>query len=198
MKELPILYSAPMVKAYLAGRKTQTRRLAFGANGKPTRWVKLWHDLHNINPYRPLNDRVQYQLWGRETFGKLYHGDNADEEHHDIRYRADGEVGIKWTPSIHMPRWAARIIQPVAEVRFQRLQDITEEDAIAEGIERLKSGREYYHLITPKGVLRLNHYALSAKEAYALLWDSLHGKNPQHCWDANPEVVAISYPKYEA
>ena len=75
-------------------------------------------------------------------------------------------------------------------MRVERLQDSGEADAVAEGIERLKSGRGFYDPTTSKGNVRLGHYCESATEAFKILWNSLHGKD---AWDANPWIYAISF-----
>lgn len=151
-KERPILFSGPMVRALLAGRKTQTRRIvkpqppasAVDAghirSGDPaSNGVWLWLDSRDLMdasaigegfrcPYGVAGDR----LWGRETWcesdtpsGFAYAADYA----HDTR-------GYGWRPSIHMPRAAARLTLAITDVRVERLQDISEADAIAEGLYR--------------------------------------------------------------
>lgn len=95
----------------------------------------------------------------------------------------------KLRPSIFLPRWASRMTLPVLEVRIQRLQDISEEDAIAEGIERLKSGRGYYDPRGNHGEVRLGHWFRTAREAYHALWEHINGGES---WDANPWVVAYT------
>ena len=125
----PMLFSDPMVRAILDGRKVQTRRLANGP-GFPT-----------SSPWQ-----VGDVLWVRECWRLQAVGGSCD--YISIWYRADGAVrqfdvpsglsaGItwKWHPSIHMPRWACRLFLNVTRVRCERLQDITEADAIAEGFE---------------------------------------------------------------
>lgn len=158
-KERPILFSAPMVRAILAGTKTQTRRLVkqqgvldslnsvgcWDGPGDEEEWVL------SCCPYGQLGDR----LWVRETFGYV----SPDEyprprEKCKIEYRADMPPGCtdrpgqlpeseaagdpeapRWCPSIHMPRWASRILLEVVSVRVERLRDISAGDAAAEGIE---------------------------------------------------------------
>lgn len=200
MADRPIIFSAPMVRALLAGTKTQTRRLvkpdmaaAFDRAGE-----KLLRRFPNQNggPYAP-GDR----LWVREAFARV--GDEEDDVHAcpDLRvwsyYKADNVVPeqYRWRPSIHLPRWASRLTLTVTDVRAQRLQDISEEDAIAEGIERindprgicwrsyetLSNGKPHPHSIVPNR---------SAVISYRELWNSLHGPD---AWDANPWVWAISF-----
>ena len=116
-KERPIIFSGPMIRAILEGRKTQTRRIV-----KP-------NCLSKLSPYGRTGDR----LWVRETWGHNPEGPG-------YVYRSDGDFDMKfhgdrWRPSIHMPRWASRITLEVTGVRVERLQDINEEDALAEGVE---------------------------------------------------------------
>jgi hypothetical protein len=132
-------------------------------------------------------------LWVRETH--MIGRDHAPDSYPQIVYRADGAIHdhdgravcptpsghatIKdggWTPSIHMPRWASRLTLKVTEVRVERVQDITERDARAEGVETApftKAGRHagYLHV-----------------EAFEDLWNEVYGT-----WDANPWVWAISF-----
>ncbi len=93
-----------------------------------------------------------------------------------ITYRADHgpDHAFKWTPSIFMPRWASRLTLTVTDVRVQRLQDISEEDAWAEGI-------------TAYGTTR---YEREGRDLYALLWNSINGAG---AWNNNPWVVALSF-----
>lgn len=88
----------------------------------------------------------------------------------------------KWRPSIHMPRWACRFEALITEVRIERLQAITEADAMAEGVERYHHGWEPYHQDTiPQG---------TARDSYACLWKLINGADS---WKANPWIVAITY-----
>lgn len=159
IKERPILMSSPMVRAIQAGLKTQTRRIVRGAEGFTTATeilesdgdpVAFWRFSRSGGfdgrfaeipcPYGRVGDR----LWVRETwrYGDLGHGAC-------VEYRAGGPaLGIlrddlnppyrgpetKWRPSIHMPRWASRILLEIIDVRVERLSDISEADAIAEGL----------------------------------------------------------------
>lgn len=141
MKERPILFSGEMVRAILEGRKTQTRRVikpqpdsarnsVFVKSGFETK-----HGYEIKCPYGQPGDR----LWVRETWGlwdtdpkdgperaKIFYR-ATDENRRDLRYQ-------RWRPSIHMPRWASRINLEITNIRIERVQDITEEDAKAEGL----------------------------------------------------------------
>jgi len=154
MTERPILFSGEMVRAILAGTKTQTRRpvkpqpdvyqgyeaTGDGDPGWCLEWPKMPEDglfpgpagpafaLANYCPFGAPGDR----LWVRETFKD--HSEIAPEER-PVLYRADDPQpqDITWQPSIHMPRWASRLTLEVTGVRVERLQEISEEDARAEG-----------------------------------------------------------------
>lgn len=174
-RERPILFSGPMVRAILAGTKTQTRRVVKVEPGKL--------DVGE-NPACPYGVPGGSRLWVRET----WYDDNATRDaepiptsHDDfIHYRADGEAHdqfeeldgfLRWRPSIFMPRWASRITLEVTEVRVERLQEITEADAWAEGIAA--------HVVRPI-------------HDYAALWDSLNAKRG-FGWDTNPWVWVVSF-----
>lgn len=133
--ERPILFSTAMVKAILEGRKTQTRRVIKPSTiEKGTNW--LWNPNENIAlcSYQPGDI-----LWVKEkTFGTPGGIDNQDlcyATHCPCGYSDEEHAKAKgWRPSIHMPREAARIFLKVTNVKVERLQDITEEDAKAEGV----------------------------------------------------------------
>jgi len=182
MKERPILMSAPMVRAILAGTKTQTRRVA---KGEALRWLVrdgftpgfVADPGNRLCPYGQPGDR----LWVRESH--WWFKDEHDPVTgyfpppltiEDVEYRADGEKpGRAWRPSIHMPRWASRITLEVTSVRVERLQDISEADAISEGIPTSD--------VSPPDACRF---------AYRLLWESINGPGS---WDANPFVWVVSF-----
>jgi len=207
MTDRPILMSAPMVRACLDGSKTQTRRAIKkqpdAALVSAARLVdKVWcwlsgHDGsiaakilgHGRCPYGQPGDR----LWVRETWAY-----NPDFGHniHFICYRADPgcEYDVpKWRPSIHMPRGACRIELEVAGVRVERLQEISEADAIAEGIEPIKSypGRWKNYLAPSMWDVPLLMSACTEPWlSYGSLWDSINGAG---AWDANPWVWVVEF-----
>ena len=169
MKERPILFSGPMVRALLDGSKTQTRRvikprhLAF-FNQNAAAMLNDWNE--RPLPYGKPGDR----LWVRETWH-----DASSSLHSCALYRADG-IDLhwdKWTPSIHMPRWASRITLEITSVRVERLQDISEADAQAEGI-------------TSAECLECDGFV----NAFSKLWEQINGPGS---WDANPWVWAIEF-----
>lgn len=174
-RERPILFSAPMVRALLDGRKTMTRRIV-----KPQSRIVV-HDNGQAltdrgwlpeldNPYGNVGDR----LWVRETFDAPPGSDNPGE----VVYRADydhREPQHTWQPSIFMPRWASRLTLEIESVRVERLQDISEADAHAEGVS----------IIGPDG----DHFE-DYRDGFAWLWGKINGPGS---WDKNPWVWAISF-----
>lgn len=168
MADYPIIFSGPMVQALLEGRKTQTRRI-------PT---AMWEKV------RP-GDR----LWVREAWTKAVPLMGSER----IIYRADDGtprcIGTlwdseSWKPSIHMPRWASRIILEVTATKREPLQDISEADAEAEGVEGELCDAGPRH--GPDG--RMISYIWSLMG----VWQHLHQK-PGRRWQDNPEVIALTF-----
>ena len=175
MKERPILFSAPMVRAILDGSKTQTRRVLkkstefkgpynpayIEAHKKDTGW-------REICPYGKIRDR----LWVRETWG-IYSADGGTQS---CTYCADYpkvHMGQKWTPSIYMPRWASRIDLEITDIRIELLQDISRGDAMDEGcpFQNMAKGDD-------------------PRKWYADLWESINGAGS---WAANPWVWVVKF-----
>ncbi|MBF0108718.1 MAG: hypothetical protein HQL76_06045 [Magnetococcales bacterium] len=219
-KARPIIFSTSMVRAILNGKKTQTRRVvtpqpippimpipsyrrsrkntlemdvAFGPNNRHKDGrVRYWQ-----SPYGMEGDH----LWVRETWGKCPTTGN-------IKYRADGEIpGIKWSPSIFMPIKVARINLEIIRVDIEQIQNISEEDAIAEGlfqesicmdiqcnggstIEVLED-RYFWKPFSPD-----NPGYDSAIDAYQDLWDSINSGRG-YGWDTNPWVWVVEFRKVE-
>lgn len=199
MKERPILFSSEMVNAILHGTantkaKTQTRRTKGleKINHNPDEWefaelcgtaeTPLFLMELKSMEFLPRNTAVSCpygekgdRLWVRETWATLDHG-------YYVIYKADlddwshmdSDPEHKWKPAIHMTRKASRITLEIQDIRVQRLQDITDADAIAEGV----AARNY-----------------SAKEGYLELWDSIHGKDAH---TLNPFVWVIDFKRLEA
>lgn len=208
MTDRPIIFSAPMIKALLDGRKSQIRRIL---KQQPPEWVtRMCHegrngwigsgDGHGVLMHVPY--AVGDRLWVLEAHAlvpssayRMSDGvaqaiDPADADRVCV-YREGWERSApRWRPSIHMPRWASRLTLVVTDVRVQRLQDITEADAVAEGIERLKSGRGFYDPTVPKAAVRFGEWTSTARQGFQRLWNSIHGPD---AWDANPWVAAISF-----
>ena len=182
MKERPILFSAPMVRALLDGSKTQTRRI-----------VKLKHRAEDATvagafkrpewlstcPYGQPGDR----LWVRETHRPIF-GQSCGLI--AIDYRADSEEKgermpdhagrPKWTPSIHMRREYSRVQLEIVAVRVERLQDISEADAQAEGVDPATCVHHFYN-------------------GFAKLWTGINGPGS---WDANPWVWVVEFRRVAA
>jgi hypothetical protein len=191
MKERPILFSAPMVRAILDGSKTQTRRAA-----KPQ---PLWIAEPSIPFKTPDADpkgiihcphgQPGDQLWVREAWRTVTEADSLPPRDltaaHRIWFEADAphQPGFgKLRPSMFMPRWASRITLEITGVRVERLQDISEADAQAEGVTPTPwpddSSR---HIDWPLGPFRNSFY---------LLWESINGPGS---WEANPWVWVIEF-----
>lgn len=210
MRERPILFSGPMVRALLDGNKTQTRRIMKPQpkvlkNGtwyapyaaEPTKWCYLLGDRQHGWAKCPYGS-AGTELWVRETFAEVGGCDPGlpvyranypacvPREYQNVPPADE----VRWRPSIHMPRRLSRISLLITDVRVQRLQDISEEDAKAEGVEPLKSGRGYYSVEHGRVAVRFGIYHDFAKEAFAELWSHINGADS---WDANPWVWAISF-----
>ena len=157
MTERPILFSAPMVRAILAGTKTQTRRVAKHPLAQNLSYIvdigKGWFgdeegEVQIRCPYGQPGDR----LWVRETFAIVprtaYRCSEGvqqtlrpDDDHDAVIYREGwtrSRGGFRWRPSIHMPRWASRITLEVTGVRVETLGIISHEDALAEGVSSIE------------------------------------------------------------
>jgi hypothetical protein len=190
MKERPMLFSGPMVQAILRDEnpKTQTRRIV---KPQPHEGWSVWQDESNGQwvqsgygeagddmlhcPHGALGDR----LWVRETWARY----NIDQESHQIAYRAtepaDWPADGQWRPSIHMPRWASRIDLEIIGVRVERLQEISEADACAEGaIQALCTGYPYHN---PPSTYR---------NGFSQIWESINGSES---WAENPWVWVIEF-----
>lgn len=202
MTDKPIIFSAPMVRALLDGRKTQTRRVL---KQQPSAWAEAVE----IAPYRSddgdygkaggliqrtLDDQRQHgcgklayapgdRLWVKEALRSVSERDADGTIADCISYAADGaypEHGlIEWPlqraalPSIHMPRWVSRITLTVTDVRVQRLQEISRGDAMGEGCPFPNMAK-----------------GPNPRDWYRDIWNSLHGPE---AWDANPWVVALTF-----
>ncbi|BBP60419.1 hypothetical protein [Pseudomonas sp. St316] len=200
IKERPILFSAPMVRAILEGRKTVTRRAVKGVGLK---WLEEFtpgyvaDPANSLCPYGLPGDR----LWVRETWVADAQLDAVAprelSQGEPILYPADGAVRQsgcsmispgKGRPSIHMPRWVSRILLDITEVRVERLQEISEEQAKAEGVRLMRDGSGTW--VSREGPGRLVTPWTTAKEAFGDLWNSINGTD---AWDANPWVWVVEF-----
>ena len=193
MSEKAILFSGPMVRTILEGRKTQTRRVAkLNYAGRVQLGGKQWHveDPNAILacPYGQLGDR----LWVRETFRDCDDGDlyfRADFADGSDPVNADLYEGKwRWKPAIFMPRKLSRITLEITDVRVQRLQDISIQDLQAEGMNA-RPRRKAEHLFS--AAKRMQD---SMEADYRLLWESINGFES---WDANPWVWAITFKRVD-
>lgn len=202
MKERPILFSAPMVRAILAGRKTQTRREVNRINGigpvtcfggsETTGYDFALRDRRNMwNEFREdeLLGRCPYgvagdRLWVRETW-RSWMGSHDAGSPRCIAYKADDvKIALPWRPSIHMPRLLSRITLEVVSVRVERLQDITNMDALSEGCD----GERWLDADGSEG------RGVEPWEQFRELWRNINGPDS---WDANPWVWVVEFRKLE-
>jgi hypothetical protein len=196
MKSRPILFSAPMVRALLAGTKTQTRRpLREGTWLDPKEGVIRMCSVGNgvtgfqsvACPYGQPGD----QLWVRETWAHHVQAQSAErDEDGPFVYAADGPQALqarlasKWTPGIHMFRWASRITLEITAVCVERLQDISEADAQAEGVEYSERFGGYC-------IGEAQHFnSHDPRESYWSLWEAINGPGSV---EANPWAWCLSF-----
>ncbi|WP_457978094.1 morphogenetic protein [Ectopseudomonas composti] len=234
MKERPILFSGPMVRAILEGRKTVTRRVIKPApemvtdraavpwEGASAVLLRLLEQSGRKCPYGRPGDR----LWVRETFALLGNEDGCcidwqenlikgDERQAARIYRAScppGDYGLNqipaqadwkpdteameyegaWRPSIFMPRWASRILLEITAIHVERLQSITDEQAIAEGVDRPENIRD---VDVWDGAERELFNAMNQPgDRFKRLWADINGAES---WDANPWVWVVEFKRVE-
>ncbi len=241
MTDRPILFTGAMVRALLAGRKTQTRRLPdIPEAGEILDFVKVATDnktgrsvyemkdkagkhVHIRNGKRSTTTQfmppiaVGDRLWVRETVacGECAKGppshwapsfwrreQGTPENPNGLWYQADDLAPARpicgpgrWVPGIHMPRWVSRLTLLVTDVRIERLQAISEEDAIAEGVEPLHGGFFPYGLTTFMTTFVGERevpaqYCQYARDSYERLWDFINGRGS---WATNPWVIAYTF-----
>lgn len=247
MTERPIIFSGAMVRAILAGTKTQTRRLVQPMGGRQREWLTLeeigrvphgkmtgggWqmHHYHAGTRFRGVDIEHDSPLgWIRSPFGEpgdrlwvkeTWYDDDGLREPDDhsadlIEYRADHdcrawEAGCPcrddngrstWRPSIHMPRWASRLTLEVTGVRVERLQDISAEDAIAEGLSKLSKdgGQTWKYGIPDRDGLpggdddgmHWRDWSQDPRMAFATAWSAINGKRAS--WTSNPWVWVVGF-----
>ena len=209
MKERPIIFSAPMVRAILEGRKTQTRRVV-----KPQGSILTDRMARSLGvqpppvqnspvipcPYGQPGDR----LWVRETFSYWLRNSDRLPDESDYEapwYRADADAygllgrdeygpvyaeQLLWKPSIYMPRTASRILLEVVSVRVERLQEISEDDCLAEGIAQIvRESLPGFQQCGEYDVIDIDPAA-----EYLELWESINGHGS---WHANPWVWVVEF-----
>lgn len=211
IKERPILFSAPMVRALMDGSKTQTRRILKGSTEFKGPYSPAYLEQHKesegwkrICPHGKPGDR----LWVREAWQSLCDHDHLKPSEippgSDVQYPAtyDGWVS-KRRPAMFMPRWASRILLEIVDVRVERLQDISEEDARGEGLKALtKDGQTIKYGIpdrdgfpgTDDDGWPWREWEQDPRKSYRKLWESINGPGS---WDANPWVWVIEFKKVE-
>ncbi len=214
-KERPILFSAPMVRAILDGSKTQTRRI-MKPQPTPSESCEndFWFPVHAVRSMvhvkkdqlpgceglmKSVSPYDCERLWVRETWrtNSIYDDDKPSliPDSAPIEYLANtisGDMAGKIRPSIFMPRWASRINLEIVDVRVERLQDISDEDAKAEGIAPTP-GRDIvdrWLVKNPKGSLSEYSSTQYPVDAYKSLWQSINGSAS---WDSNPWVWVIEF-----
>ncbi|MGK9171949.1 hypothetical protein KXR87_01745 [Yokenella regensburgei] len=201
MKERGMIFNSEMVRAILDGRKTQTRRI-----------IKLSHEHGMKNPVvRGKNGEASYEgcrlaamlctfgqpgdrLWVRETWAQA--GAGAPElqlyranypAHVPPHYEnAPPAEDVRWTPSIHMPRWASRILLEITDVRVERLNDISQRDAIAEGAPPSHPSID--------AVSQQFGYPDFSRSWFGQTWQHIYG---EESWQANPWVWVIEFKRIE-
>lgn len=201
MKSIPIIMTAPSVRALLAGRKTMTRRLAWKVptfpielqgkraltfQAKPTNWQKLHHYIQGGGEVR---------LWVKEGWWGEWTGNDGEPT---IGYRADHNDGEQWKSPIFMPRRHSRITIVDVKSKMEPLIWITEDDARAEGLARITKdqGRTWKYGIPDRdgqpGADDIGwpwvDWSIQPRIAFKRLWNSIHGPG---AWDENPYVVAL-------
>jgi hypothetical protein len=207
----------PLVVASLAGTKTQTRRI-MKLSAAPERWVGTEPELHPDRcPYGRPGDRLWVREtwsttaeWDDISPAKMRgmalaagYGTAMAASYEDafgpVKYAAGGEVNAdllgpspswgRWRPGIHMPRWACRLVLQVEGVRVERVRDISEDDAKAEGVTTRGRtlGDQVRHGFTAP--------AADHRTVFRDLWDSINAQRPGASWEANPWVWVISYRK---
>lgn len=218
-KEHPIIFSGPMVRAVLEGRKTQTRRVAqcmtgtdFATHHKADEWI-ISSTILNIAvglpkktvsprtgslvrcPYGAPGDR----LWVRETFARLEDLKTKDpgtaallsrafyRQEHSAGLSHDDATDLRWRSPIHMPRELSRITLEVTNVRVERLQEISDADAKAEGVDQAPYSENRIWIANPANSQR---YIKTFRKG----WDAINAKRG-YSWASNPFVWVIEFKK---
>jgi hypothetical protein len=191
-------------------------KFIYGLDGKPigvctstTTYCDVRGFIQKECPYGAVGDR----LWVREAWLRLapdhFQEPDRPANHLSTRYdvprvscvayRSDcssesdqlrKEYGYHWRPSIHMPRWASRITLEMTRVKVERLQDISEEDAISEGIESL--GNKFFRDYLSNGAECVDMTKLKARDSFATLWDSIYAERG-YSWESNPGVWVVEF-----
>lgn len=190
----PILFNTEMVRAILDGKKSCTRRLVRFLPGENPQWTGYIRDglmLYNGRnepcitkaPYEPGDILHVRETWYKDPSRYMYRGDYSNTERF---YKGGKEVSIKWHPSIHMPKEAARIWLRVTDVRVERLQEITDKDAEREGAQ-------------PDYPFDYDVDKWPNLEHFKKIWNSTIKKSDleRYGWDASPWVWVIEFERCE-
>lgn len=190
MNEREILFKGPMVRAILEGRKTQTRRLYKPSKGFPyqdgettpnpnegSTWME-----YGPCPYGNVGDR----LWVKETWCPSFAHDDKSQNGYCYRATHNGPDPLRWNPSIFMPRWASRITLEITAVRLENLQDISEDDAQEEGVERMLRVEDLYANWTGNN----DKAVLNYRDGFRCIFEQINGEK---VWEENPMVWAITF-----
>ena len=192
----PILFSTEMVQAILAGRKTQTRRVI---KIKSTPFSENFTEAEWKNHLNRAGAKLLYGgfkkgdiLWVRETYGTTAIGNmyKASVCSPDVDKPLSG-----WKPSIFMPKEAARIFLKVTNVRVEKLQDISENDAIAEGVDMLGETKQYNWKYYKNYNKSQDYTFMSPIDSFESLWQSINAK--KHPWESNPWVWVYEFERIE-
>lgn len=201
MKTTPILFSAPMIRALLENRKTQTRRFRYrekqvllsrGLGPQEPTTIDIhtaWSKMHGR--FQKAGPGHRELLWVRETWHPVIEG------HPVVLYKVDNQIVYhdtgrqdqniiyeqpeRWVSSIHMPRWASRLTLEVTATKVERLHDMSQDDARAEGIAVL---------CEPHGIYTRKMLEVGPISLFQEIWENIHGLG---AWPANPEVVALTF-----
>lgn len=199
--ERGMIFNGEMVRAILDGRKTETRRpvkfpLIDKNMGCELAGNELAGELAAGNHWNSPFGKPGEHIWVRETWAEA--GASAPElllyranypEHVPPHYENVPPADeVRWTPSIHMPRWASRITLEITCVRVERLKSISDEEARSEGVVQLREG--FWKHYQPDWT----QHQLSARGSFATLWDSIYGFGE---WDRNPWVWVIKFKRIE-
>lgn len=208
MKERPILFSAPMVRAILDGTKTQTRRVF---NARVLKLMQAAAQIGEVSPFFEMGSLesgdldyiLQFAPYGIEG-DRLWVKETFKENVPPSRwiYRATDEATLDprdkqhWKPSIFMSRRASRITLEIVSVRVERVQEISEEDVKAEGVRWYDDGKYKGWECQEPETGRIGLVVDDPRTAFMYLWDSINAKRG-FGWQTNPWVWAITFKRIQ-
>ena len=212
MREIPINLKEHEVRAIIDGRQAQLRRIVKPQPTEIDRSLSVWRPRKNLEYYFLSKQKESLQsafdpqyyspygwksdrLWVRETWSIQDSAYGSET----VYFKADNpapsqtfEGMFHWKPSIHMEKWFCRLWLEVVDVRVERLQDITEEGAIAEGVEIHPLKGYHWKCYSKQYADEPLTYCDSAKESFKSLWESIHGTGS---WDINPYLWVVQFKK---